>query len=150
MILADSNMQCMCLLDSSIKFSASEDLKSITCCRYQLHESSGYVENPGNHFIVTKHLITAKEQQRWSVRNLESSFQVAYSFSQTCALSTAYPHIFVGGTGPPMWPRQHFLGIYQRRSEVASYSNWWIRCELPNWSTDIYIYNVAWRLGAVV
>jgi hypothetical protein len=73
MILTGSDMQCMCFLDSSIKFSASEDLKSITCCRYQLHESNGYVENPGNHFIVTKHLITATKVVRKEFRNKFSS-----------------------------------------------------------------------------
>lgn len=91
MIPAVSKVQGMCSLDSSIKFSASEDIKSISCPTYQLHESNGYGEN---HFIVTKHLIIAKQQHRWSVRLQEDETVVNSLFTLLVHRYGQYNHIF--------------------------------------------------------
>jgi hypothetical protein len=101
MILAVSKVHRMCSLDSSIKFSASENIKSIACPTYQLHESNGYGEN---HFIVTKHLIIAKRLQRWSAQlqadeNVASSLftficlRVSFTDRDETIISLTYTHL---------------------------------------------------------
>lgn len=137
MIAAVSKVQGMYSLDSSIKFSASEDIKSISCPTYQLHESNGYGEN---HFIVTKHLIIAKQQQRWSVRLQEDENVVnslftllIHRYGQDNHIFGMHVSLYIRWCHLLYWRTQPYSSSLVKQTFLSHSAAWKILQELSLW-----------------